>query len=155
MQQVLDEFNKERGSAVYMLYLSSGHFYIGKSWNISDRYKNHCHLLQKGAHHNKVMARVYKDNNNELQKIKTIEFSHEDLLYKRESEIIEVYKKDEKCINLNGGTSRKRISTRHVNKTNPKRKISINLLTKTEFKTIIERYGSIDHALLRLLELDK
>lgn len=152
-KKFLEGFYKENIIGVYKLLFSSGHYYIGRSTDIHKRYSQHCDKLMKLQHHNKQVQNAYSLSNNKLPVLEILLISDEYFLNHKEGKIIEENKKDIFCLNSYGCVDRKPIK-KQVNKTCISRKITIDELSRKEFNKVLTKYGTIDKALLRLLEID-
>lgn len=149
----LEGFYKEKRTGVYKIVFPDGCFYIGRSLDIDKRYSQHCEKLLKGSHHNDLVQKSFIKNNSRLPILEILLLSDDYFLCRKEGKIIEESKTNILCLNKYGSIDRT-IKNRHINKKCIDRKITINQLTRKEFKYILDKYDTVDNALLKLLQID-
>lgn len=148
----LENFYKEKSIGVYKLCFSNGYYYIGRSMDIHKRYSQHCDKLIKQKHINKNVQKAYNETL-KLPLLEIILLSDEYFLNRKEGRIIEKHKEDDFCLNKNGSVDRTP-KTRRANKIVVERRILIDGLSRKEFKYILDKYKTVDNALLTLIEID-
>lgn len=152
--KVIKDFYKNSVIGVYRLVWETGHFYIGRSVDIHKRYEKHCDDMIKGKHFNSQVTEIY-NYTKKIPRLEIIQQADDTFqLYIIERDIIAKEKKDDKCLNTYSYKDRTPIK-KHSNKLIMERRILIDELSRKEFKKIIDKYGTVDKALLRLLEIDK
>lgn len=104
-------------TGIYKFIFSNGHYYIGQSYNIRRRSKQHLKEMNKGTHTNSRVQNCYNKYGEPSFEV-LIECTKEDLDIK-ETEYILKYIQDEDCCNIcSGGKSRLGVS--HTQETKDK-----------------------------------
>lgn len=142
-------------SGIYKLVWESGHYYVGRSSDILTRYKQHKRTILRGEMLKTVGKAVALNKGNEIPRLEILYTDLKGNLNYNESLILEVEKENEYCVNKQCGKYRRqRLSSSKLSKENICRRVLITDLKVYEFRHILKKYGSIDNALKRLLELE-
>ena len=156
MEKKIYHRQKEVIDGIYKLIWESGHYYVGKSVDIYGRYYGHVNSIKidRGLSAS-IKKGVSFNKENPVPKLEIIYTNLKGNLGYNEGIIIEVEKENPMCVNYNG--------IKHTDKNNKRlkganenicRKVLITELTSYEFRHIINKYGSIDEALKRLLLIE-
>lgn len=151
-------YHKQREiiDGIYKLVWNSGHYYIGKSIDIYGRYYSHISSIKRGKDlTSSIKEAISFNKENPIPKLEIVYTNIKGNLGYNEGVIIEVEKENPMCINRNGIKFTDKINKKIKGANeNVCRKVLITDLTGYEFRHIINKYGSIDEALKRLLLIE-
>jgi group I intron endonuclease len=126
-------------SGIYELYIPDTKWnYIGSSFNVDKRIKQHFRLLRKGSHCNAILQNVYNKHKNLLFRV--IEFCEENILLSKEQYYIDSAKPTMNICKLAGSTIGYKHSPedlekiKEFNRQLPKKESWRNGVKKTWFK---------------------
>jgi group I intron endonuclease len=135
-------------SCIYKIICKDGRYYIGSTVNFSKRKNRHLRELKKGNHHNHHLQNIYTKYGSDFIHIEIYEKIDKNMLFNRETEIIQQHFNDRCCINVLATSTFGDTLSKHPNKkeiiikrTKSFRSV-MDSLSPDERKEMNGRYGS-------------
>lgn len=142
-------------SGIYKLIWPSGHFYIGRSADILKRYEQHKKAINTGNVKISIKQAIDLNQDNPIPRLEILYSNLKGDLSYNEGIIIGEARKSYLCVNINSNRTTKSIMKGGKKaKSKVKRRVKITELREYEFIHLLRKYGTIDDALKRLLELE-
>lgn len=142
-------------SGIYKLIWPSGHFYIGRSADILKRYEQHKKSISAGNVKISIKQAIDLNPDNPMPRLEILYTNLKGDLSYNEGIIIGEARKSYLCVNINSNRTTKSIMKGGKKaKSKVKRRVKITELREYEFIHLLRKYGTIDDALKRLLELE-